>query len=65
MAMDGSLAEVPLDVLFSLLNLVDDEAQWAFYVNFRPRISDQALADRLERPDQTSPRPGVCEGRPC
>ena len=45
--MDQQLIEVPLDVLFSLLNLDQPDENRTFYVNFRPCIEDQGLADRL------------------
>jgi TIR domain len=45
--MNQRLNEVPLDVLFSLLNLDQPDESWTFYVNFRARIEDQGLADRL------------------
>ena len=45
--MDQQLIQVPLDVLFSLLNLDQPDENRTFYVNFRPCIEDQGLADRL------------------
>lgn len=45
--MASRIAEVPLDILFSLLNLTDAESEWSFYVNYRAAIPNHGLADAL------------------